>query len=182
MRRAHEREIFLTRWSEMQMKGINYFPVPTSGCVLPTSFLMCMAKFVISSLSKYLKLRYDVWYPTIFSASLSARFHSFLVSVFTTIFSCTCDVVEMWRAHFVRLYEDRAIKLVNTFFAEHKRLNDISLMIFFPLVASTQNFKFSKKNFFFFRTNNLLLLFFRTIAIIDYCVHFTKNFKARTEK
>lgn len=129
------------------MKGINYFPVPTSGCVLPTSFLMCIAKLVISSLSKYRKLKYDVWYPTIFSASLNARFHSFFVSVFTTIFSCRREAVEMWRAHFMRLYEERAIRLVNTFLDELSRLNDISL---FSDSSPENTQKFIFPNFFFF--------------------------------
>lgn len=42
------------------LSNATYLAVPTSGCVLPISFLMCNAKFVISSLSKYRRLRNDV--------------------------------------------------------------------------------------------------------------------------
>ena len=43
---------------------------------MPISFLICIATFASSSLNKHLRLIKDVGYPTIFSASDTALFHS----------------------------------------------------------------------------------------------------------
>lgn len=65
----------------MSFEGENYsvnvyFAVLSNGWLLPTSFLKCRATLAISSLSSHLRLRNEVGYPTIFSASLTALFQS----------------------------------------------------------------------------------------------------------
>lgn len=54
----------------------SYFAVLSNGWFDPTSFLNCNATFAISSLKSHRKLRKEVGYPTIFSASLTALFQS----------------------------------------------------------------------------------------------------------
>ena len=50
--------------------------VCSKGCRVPTNFLMCSATLDSSSLSKHRRLRNDVGYPTILSASDTTLFHS----------------------------------------------------------------------------------------------------------
>lgn len=61
----------------MTERGVNtlcvcvrmYLAVFSSGCLVPTSFLTCMATLLNSSLSRQRRLMKEVGYPTIFSAS-----------------------------------------------------------------------------------------------------------------
>ena len=50
--------------------------VCSKGCRVPTNFLMCSATLDSSSLSKQRRLRNDVGYPTILSASDTTLLHS----------------------------------------------------------------------------------------------------------
>jgi len=54
----------------------DYLAVFNRGCPVPTNFLMCIATLDSSSLRRQRRLRKDVEYPTIFSASDTARFQS----------------------------------------------------------------------------------------------------------
>ena len=81
--------------------------------------LKCSARFVISSLNKYLKLKNEVWYPTIFSASLNARFHSFFESVFVANLSRDSFVDEIDRRLLIW------VEFARNFLNECMRLNDI---------------------------------------------------------
>ena len=59
-----------------QFRKHNNLAVFRSGCFVPISFLICIATLASSSLNKHRRLINDVGYPTIFSASETALFHS----------------------------------------------------------------------------------------------------------
>ena len=69
----------------------DYLAVFKRGCLVPISFLIWIATFASSSLSKQRRLIKEVGYPTIFSASDTALFHSdALVELHIAKFRCKC--------------------------------------------------------------------------------------------
>lgn len=124
-----------------------YLAVFSKGWLLPTNLRRCSATFAISSLRTHRRLRKEVGYPTIFSASLTALFQSGFELCCATLARCVLHVLTSLGPQGPQSFETNALDDC-TFTKSHLTTRHNRLRLIFPNKCKTQyNQRMRNSNF-----------------------------------